>query len=308
MAESLMSPSSESLRIVIFTNIPGGVVYATVNSVLRPLGHRVVAVVTTPGPAKRRSTSYLDVVAAVPPSVDVIVTNHPERLAAMLTPLEPDLIISGGFPWLIPDSVIALPRLGAINMHPAPLPKYRGPCAIEWMFRNGDPVMGFTVHRLAGEFDTGPILAQGQVAIDDDDDMGNLIDKMDDVIPPLLVQAIERVMRGDPGDPQDETRASYAGMFDPTWRAIDWSRTAREIHNQVRSWTGVRDIPRGAIGEVDGKWLTVQRTRLPLAVKGVAGAGPAGTVLVHEPGRILIQCGDGPLELIDWLPANATSV
>ena len=143
------TPAPESWRIVVFTNIPGGVIYSLVNEIVRPLGHRVVGVVTSPGPKRRRSPTYLEVVAAVSPGVDVIVSNHPERWAAMLAPLKPDLIISGGFPWRIPSEVLALPRLGAINMHPALLPRHRGPAAIEWAFRNGDAETGFTVHRLS---------------------------------------------------------------------------------------------------------------------------------------------------------------
>ncbi|MCD6058410.1 MAG: methionyl-tRNA formyltransferase, partial [Thermomicrobiales bacterium] len=132
------TPAPESWRILVFTNIPGGVIYSLVDAVVRPLGHRVVGVVTSPGPKRRRSPAYLEVVAAVPPGIDVIVSNHPERWAAMLAPLRPDLIVSGGFPWRIPSEVLALPRLGAINMHPALLPRYRGPAAIEWALRNGD--------------------------------------------------------------------------------------------------------------------------------------------------------------------------
>ena len=130
-------PAPESWRIVVFTNMPGGMIYSLVNEIVRPLGHRVVGVVTSPGPKRRRSPTYLEVVAAVPPGVDVIVSNHPERWAAMLAPWRPDLIVSGGFPWRIPADVLALPRLGAINFHDALLPRHRGPNATGWAFRDG---------------------------------------------------------------------------------------------------------------------------------------------------------------------------
>ena len=239
------TPAPESWRIVVFTNIPGGVIYSLVDEVVRPLGHRVVGVVTSPGPKRRRSPTYLEVVAAVSPGVDVIVSNHPERWAAMLAPLQPDLIISGGFPWRIPSEVLALPRLGAINMHPALLPRYRGPAAIEWALRNGDAETGFTVHRLSPDFDTGPILAQVRIPIADEDDIDSLMAKFGSLLPGLLGQALERVARGDPGEAQDEAEATYAGLFEEEWRIIDWSQPARTIHNQVRSWIGLRDIPLG---------------------------------------------------------------
>src|ERR687893_1528033 len=167
-------PALESWRIVVFTNIPGGTIYSLVNEVVRPLGHRVVGVVTSPGPKRRRSPTYLEVVAAVPPGVDVIVSNHPERWAAMLAPLRPDLIISCGFPWRIPAEVLALPRLGAINFHDALLPRHRGPNATGWAFRMGDAETGVPIHRLTPEFDTGEILAQARIPISDDDDRSTL--------------------------------------------------------------------------------------------------------------------------------------
>src|SRR4051812_31098044 len=139
---------ADSWHVVVFTNMPGGMVYTLVDEVVRSLGHRVVGVVTTPGPKRRRSPTYLEVVAAVSPGVDVLVSNHPQRWAAMLAPLQPDLIISGGVPWRIPTDVRALPRLGAINFHDALLPRHRGPNAMGWAFRSGDAETALTIHRL----------------------------------------------------------------------------------------------------------------------------------------------------------------
>ena len=86
--------------------------------------------------------------------------------------------------------------------------------------------------------------------------------KLVDHAPGLLRQALERVARGDPGDPQDESQATEAGLFEDAWRIIDWSQPARTIHNQVRSWVGLRDIPPGALGEIDGETLQITKTRL----------------------------------------------
>jgi methionyl-tRNA formyltransferase len=296
------TPAPESWRIVVFTNIPGGVIYSLVNEVVRPLGHRVVGVVTSPGPKRRRSSTYLEVVAAVPPGIDVIVSNHPEHWSAMLAPLRPDLIVSGGFPWRIPSEVLALPRLGAINMHAALLPRYRGPAAVEWALRNGDAEMGFTVHRLSPDFDTGPILAQVRIPIADDDDIDSLVAKFGPVLPGLLGQALERVARGDPGEAQDEAKATYAGLFEDAWRTIDWGQPARTIHNQVRSWTGQRDIPLGAFGAIDGETLQITKTRL-LPVESQPGEPiVAGTVLRRDNERMVVQCGDGAIEILKWSP------
>jgi methionyl-tRNA formyltransferase len=291
-------------RVVVFSVLPARFVYSMLDELLGSLGHRIVGVVTSPGPKRRRSDAYLDVVAHARPGVDVIVSNHPERWAAMLAPLRPDLIVSGGFPWLIPPDVLALPRLGAINLHPARLPRHRGPGSVEWAFRNGDPEIGFTIHRIGHDFDNGPILAQGGVPIGDDDDFDTLMPKLGALIPDLLRAALERVARGEPGEPQDESQASYAGLFDDDWRIIDWNRPARQIHNQVRSWTGVRDIPCGALGDIDGATLQIIKTRL---LPPSPSSAPPGALLERDEGRLVVQCGDGPLELLVWNPVEGGS-
>lgn len=300
--------TTESWRIVVFTNMPGGFVYTLVDNVARSLGHRVVGVVTTPGPKRRRSPTYLEVVAAVSPGVDVIVSNHPERWAAMLAPLRPDLIISGGFPWRIPADVLALPRLGAINFHDALLPRHRGPNATGWAFRLDDRETGVTIHRMTPDFDAGAILAQLRVPIADDDTWETLLAKFVAQMPDLLRQALERVARGEPGEPQDESQATEAGLFEEAWRTIDWSQPARMVHNQVRSWVGLRDIPPGALGAIDGELLQITRTRLiPAASTEWERASP-GTLLLRDGERMIVQCGDGPLEILAWQPERGDRV
>ena len=294
------SATADSWRIVVFTVIPGGIVYSLVDQVARSLGHRVVGVVTSPGPKRRRSPTYLEVVAAVPPGVDIIVSNHPERWAAMLAPLQPDLIISGGFPWRIPADVLALPRLGAINFHDALLPRFRGPNATGWAFRAGEVETGVTIHRLTPEFDAGAILAQARIPITDDDDRSTLWAKMDDHEVGLLQQALERIARGEEGDPQDESQATEAGLFEDAWRVIDWGQPARTVHNQVRSWIGLRDIPAGALGAIDGETCQITKTRLLPVETEQREMRPPGTVVHRDGERVVVQCGDGPLEILIW--------
>ena len=298
MEANLDNAASDAWRVVVITMIPGGAVYTMVDEVLRPLGHRVVGVLTSPGPAPRRNTSYLDVVAAVPPNVDVIVSNHPARWAAMLAPLRPDLIICGGMPWRIPAAVLALPHLGAINMHPAPLPRHRGPGAVEWALRSGDPELGFTIHRIAPDFDTGPILVQTAVPISDEDDVHTLIAKLLPTVPAALEQALARVAQGDAGEPQDESQATYAGLFEDDWRTIDWAAPARAIHNQVRSWSGYGDQP-GAIADLGGSTVQIRKTRLLPAISSPDAALP-GTVLAEDGTEWVVQCGDGPIAIVEW--------
>ena len=217
---------------------------------------------------------------------------------------QPDLIVSGGFPWRIPAEVLDAARYGGINTHDALLPRHRGPNATGWAFRLDDRETGVTIHRLSPEFDTGAILAQHRVPIEDHDTWETLLPQFVQALPSLLGQAIDRIARGDPGDPQDEALATEAGLFPPDWRPIDWSQPARSIHNQVRSWVGLRDIPAGALGELDGQMMQIVRTRLlPPSANG-AGAEMPGTILARSPDHLVVQCGDGPLEILEWHPVN----
>jgi methionyl-tRNA formyltransferase len=288
--------SSPSWRIVVFSNLSG---FAPIyEPMLAAYGHRAVGVVTTPGPRKNRSNGYLDFVQNARPGIDVIVSNHPHAWAQMIAPLKPDLILSAGFPWLIPDDVLQIARLGAINFHLSSLPKYRGPHPVGWAFRNDDQKVGLTIHRLDSQFDTGNILATGAIPIGDDDDSDAIFGEVGRLGFDLLGKAFERIAKGDPGDPQPADGASEAPFFEPAWRYIDWNNPARTIHNQVRSWTGDRAIPKGAYGNIAGVSVLITKTRL-LQRKTRQTAIP-GTVLERDTDGTIVQCGDGPLQIVHY--------
>jgi methionyl-tRNA formyltransferase len=295
--------SGDPLRVVLFSNAPRQG-FALHLDILNSLGHTLAGVVTTPGPVRRRSQSYLDVIQLVPSTVDIIVTAHPKRLATMIAPWRPDLIVCAAFPWIIPADVLAIPRLGVLNGHDSLLPKYRGPNATGWALRNGEREIGWTIHRMTPELDRGNVMAQISIPILDDDDGWALFERRMQHFPELWRTAYQRAAAGDPGDPQDESQATTATMFEPEWRVIDWTRPARAIHNQVRSWIGNRDYPRGAIGSLNGQQVMVLRTRL---VTDQFDRQP-GDVIQHADGRLLVQCADGPLEVLEWEPVVGTSL
>ncbi|MFN8538673.1 MAG: methionyl-tRNA formyltransferase [Thermomicrobiales bacterium] len=295
------TPRTEPWRVVILTDFGGQVVNLGVR-LFTGMGHQVVGVVTGPGPKKRRTDDYLDVVRAVPPGIDVIVTTHMSRLAALLAPLRPDLIFSAGFKWRVPTDVLQLPRLGVINLHFGLLPERRGANPVGWAFREDDREQGATIHRMNEGFDTGPILAQARVPVGDDDAMEDLFPRIVAAIPPAMGRALARVAQGDPGDPQDESRAFYADLFTDDWREIDWSQPARTVHNQVRSWFGVRGTARGAFALLDGERVLITRTRL---VPNPDVSLAPGATLRRDDNTLLVGCGDGPLAILTSEPVGA---
>jgi len=284
-------------RVVLFCVLPQ--VPGDIEPILRDCGHRLVGIVTAPGPRSRRSAGYREIAQLARPDLDVIVSNHPDRWAAMVAPLRPDLLITGSFNWIIPADVLALPRLGAINGHDALLPRNRGLNATGWALRNGDPEHGFSVHYMTPRLDDGPILAQGPVPLTDDDDADTLFPRMLARFPAVWREALARIAAGDPGTPQREEEATYHSHFEEAWLYLDWGNSARDLHRQVRSWWGTRDAPRGALGTIDGVRTRVLKTQLV----DEAGTGVApGTVLRREGETLLIQCGDRPLLILRHQP------
>lgn len=282
---------------VVFVSVAPAAIIAHFEELLKSRGHRLVGVLTAPGPHVRRDGEYRDTMLAARPGLDVLASNYPRRWAPLVSVWQPDLIVCAGFSWKLPADLLDLPRLGAINFHDALLPKYRGRNAFGWALRNGEPEVGATIHYMTPEFDDGPVLAQRPIPIADEDDADVLHGKLFQAAELAFLDAIDRIAAGDPGTPQNDAEVTHAGgAFEPEWRLIDWSQPARAIHIQVRSWHGFRDVPRGAFGVINGRRTLITRTRL--TEQPSQGAAPGTLLQQFANGSLLIQCGDGPLELL----------
>ena len=247
------------------------------------LGHETAGVLTMRN--RRRPQAVLDLVAAAA-GVEVDVVESKERLAPLLRSYEPDVALCSGFGWRIPPDALAVPRLGCVNGHPSLLPRWRGPNPFGWTLRAGDPEVGFTFHRMDEDFDTGPILSQGSMPLRGDETMPGLFDYLPTLVPPLLAEALERVERGERGDPQDDTQATYAPLFEDEFAELDWTKTAREVHDQARCWflptvSGIM----GPLTTLDGERVRVLETSLDLEGDGV-----------------LLDCADRPLRVVRTEP------
>ena len=251
-----MFGSLPKLRIVYFSSRPSDLTNYIAGA-LKEAGAEILLIVMTPGPPARRTEAYKDVVENKLPGIDILVTSHISRLEPMLRELKPDLIYVTGFPWRLPADLLALPRLGSINTHPAALPKYRGPNPVFWPIMNGDTEIGMTIHRMDPDFDTGPILAQATMPIDPDwyiEDVGQHIAELARLVIP---KAFAAVLAGEPGTPQPTEGASYAPLTTEADRKLDWNRTATQLRNQVRAW-GME----GAVGQIKGQPWVVRRARV----------------------------------------------
>ena len=262
----------------------------TLAGALRELGHEPVALVGPRRPESDTQPEFLRLTPATAPAgVDLLFAKDKWSIERLLRAYEPDLTVCWGFPWKIPQGALDAARLGSINGHPGAAPRAiaarsRSPgrsaaATTEW---------GFTWHRMDAELDTGNILAQGSDPIRDDDcDIGEFGPRLLAAAAALLPRALERIAAGDPGDPQPEEGATWAGHFeDDDYVRVDWSQPARRVHDQVRAWQltfGFSGI-RAPIATLDGEEVVLLQTRL---------ADPGD-------GARRVECGDGPI----WVVAS----
>ena len=253
--------------------------------VLRDLGHEPRGVVTPRVERRRPDDALTD--ANIPAGLDLLFGKDRWSIEPLLRALEPDLMVCWGFPWKLPPAALEVARLGSINLHPALLPRHRGPIPLAWALREGDGRFGITWHRMDAELDTGRLLAQTSIPIEDDDvEIMDFGPKLGAAAFRLLPGVLERVAAGDPGDLQPEEDASWAGYFeDDEYARVDWSQPARRIHDQVRAWNLTFGMGRivAPVAELDGERVRIVRTSL---------RDPGG-------GARLIECGDGLLWLVE---------
>jgi methionyl-tRNA formyltransferase len=276
---------AESWRVVLVCSIKpiADVLAAT----LRELGHEPVAILAARREGGEEQPDFLRLSPVTAPAgVDLLFARDKHALERLVRAYEPDLLTCWGFPWKIPQAALDVPRLGSINLHPAYLPRHRGPIPLAWALRAGDAEWGSTWHRMDAELDTGNILVQTTVPIDDDDvDIAEFGPRLLAAGAETLPRALERIAAGDPGDPQPEEGASWAGHFqDDDYVRVDWSHTARQIHNQVRAWHltfGMSGL-RAPIAELDGEEVVLLQTRL---------TDPGGDAR-------RVECGDGPIWVV----------
>jgi methionyl-tRNA formyltransferase len=273
-------------------------VTAQLDAQFRELGHELVGVLTMRN--QRRPERFAALVEDLPEHVDVAVPGTPQRVGPLLRAFEPDLAVCMGFGWRIRSDALTVPRLGILNGHPSLLPRWRGPNPFGWTFRGGDSEAGYTFHLMDEDFDTGPILAQGAMPIEDDDTIQTLFfERNHELSNDLLIRAIARLESGDRGDPQSSDGALHAPVFEDEYAEVDWTQPARDVHNQVRAWfiPSVSGIM-GPLTTLAGKRVRVLKTQL--AAGGVE-AEP-GTILEVEGRTLVVQCSDAPIRILETEP------
>ncbi len=166
-----------------------------------------------------------------------------------LTGFTPDVIVVAAFGQILPQSVLAMPRLGCINIHPSLLPRFRGASPVASAILAGDEFTGVSLMLMDEGLDTGPILARAQIPISAQDTTGSLTAKLSWLGARLLLEVLSYWLRGQlTPQPQSEAEASYCGPITKEEGEIDWRLPAIDIWRRVRAyypWPGCYTTWRG---------------------------------------------------------------
>ena len=215
----------------------------------------------------------------------------------LIRSLAPELTVVAAYGRILPEDILAAPKLGSINVHSSLLPKYRGAAPINWAVLNGDAVTGVTIMHMAPALDAGDIISQASTPIGADETAPMLTARLAELGAELLVSAVEAIGAGTAArTPQDEAGSTYAPMLSRELSPMDWNKPARTLHDQVR---GLLPWP-AAVAEFGGIRCKVFSTDIPLQTTDAA----PGTILEAGKRGIDIACGGGTVLHIDELQAD----
>lgn len=268
-------------------------------------GYEVAAVVSQPDRPKGRKKELAPTPVKEAAQTLGIPVLQPARMRSLeaveaVAAYAPDLIVTAAYGQILPKAVLDLPRLGCINVHGSLLPKYRGGAPIQRAIIDGEKVTGVTIMYMAEGLDTGDMISRVEVPIGDDDTAGTMFEKLSAAGAELLLRTVPLLVEGRAERvPQNDAEATYAPNLTRDDERIDWTKPAKKLYDQVRGLVPAA----GAFTTWNGDVFKVWRCRV--AGEPVpAGSVRPGGLLPAQSGRLLVQTGDGVLELLDVQPAG----
>ena len=255
--------------------------------------HDVVAVYTQPDrPAGRGRKTLASPVKQLAMQHDLPVCQpdslKPDVAQQQLAAWQPELMVVVAYGLLLPAAVLAIPRLGCVNVHASLLPRWRGAAPIQRAILAGDTETGVCLMQMDTGLDTGPVLVCSSCEIAADDTGERLHDKLSLLGARILSQNLEALESADiEAHPQDESLASYAGKLQKTEARIDWKASATDIANKIRAFNS------WPVAETryNGRQLRIWEA---YPVSADSDTVP-GTVLSASRAGIEVACGQGRL-------------
>ena len=256
-------------------------------------GFQVVGVYTQPDRPKNRGMKLF------PSPVKEVALEHnlpifqpenfrEEETVKELADLKPDVVAVVAYGRILPQKVLDVAPLGFINIHASLLPKYRGSAPYQWAVLDGLQETGVSAMYLCREMDAGDVIDVAKTPIDPNETAGMLLDRLAVLGAELLSSTLSKVEKGEAkGVPQDESLVCYAPMLDKSMCPIDFTKTAQQVHNQVR---GLHPWP-VATTCIGGKNMKIHETVI------AEGKGEPGQILGLTKTGLLIACAEGAVEI-----------
>ena len=211
-----------------------------------------------------------------------------DETVEQLKALQPDVVAVVAYGRILPQRVLDLAPKGFINIHASILPQYRGSAPYQWAVLDGLEETGVTAMYLCREMDAGDMIDVSKTPIGPDETAGELLDRLAELGAKLLSKTLHRVQAGEAkATPQDASKATYAPMLDKSMCPIDWTKTAQQIHNQVR---GLHPWP-VATAELAGTKFKIHATAV------LSGSGEPGKILGLSKTGLQVACGEGVIEI-----------
>ncbi len=217
-----------------------------------------------------------------------------EELYQQIKELQPDLIVVIAFR-ILPKKLFSIPKSGSINIHGSLLPKYRGAAPINWALIHGETETGLSAFYLKQKVDTGDIIHQMKIPIEDNDNFDSLYQKMSALAAPFLMETIDKI-ESDRADSieQDDSKASQAPKIKPFEALIDFGFPANNVWNFIR---GLSSKP-GAYTFIQGKKLKILAVQLSDLQTEHSRPG----TIIQNKKRLIVQCANSAIELMSVIP------
>ncbi|RDH48830.1 methionyl-tRNA formyltransferase [Mastigocladus laminosus WC112] len=204
---------------------------------------QVLAVVTQPDKRRGRGNQL------TPSPIKTVAITHnlpvwqPQRVKkdtetlSLLREVGADVFVVIAYGQILSQEILDIPKLGCVNVHASILPKYRGAAPIQWCLYNGDKETGITTMLMDAGMDTGAMLLKATTPINLLDNAQDLAEKLATIGADLLVETLIGLERGEIKPiPQDNTEATYAPLIKKEDYQLDWSKSAIQLHNQIRGF------------------------------------------------------------------------
>ncbi len=257
-------------------------------------GFQVVGVYTQPDRPKGRGMKLV-----APPVKEVALAAgipvfqpdsfREEEAVEQLRALKPDVCAVVAYGRILPQKVLDIPALGCVNIHASVLPQYRGSAPYQWAVLDGLAETGVSAQFMSLGVDEGAVIGVSKTPIGENETAGELLDRLAELGAELLSQTLTKIASGRvEAVPQDGSKATFAPMLDKAMCPIDFTKTARQVHNQVR---GLHPWPVATM-ELQGQTFKVHATRV------VEGEGQPGEILGLTKTGLRIACAQGAVEII----------